>query len=128
MKIDKRTRSLARKLFRSSFVHGQINEDRIRAIASAIATKKPRYYLGILKEIEKLVRSEIQKFSLHIESSMPLGETRLRDIQSKVQSRFPASRSVSYGHNPVLIGGIRIKLGSNVWDGSIAARLEKLRI
>ncbi len=128
MKINKEARRAARKLFKACFVNKRIEEQRIRSAVSAIATQKPRHYLEILTEIEKLASNEIQKFSLAIESATPLHENQLREIQSKIQARFPLLSTSSYRVNPKLIGGLRIKIGSNVWDGSVAARLQQLEV
>ena len=34
--------------------------------------------------------------------------------------------NLSFGENPALIGGLRIKVGSDVYDGSVQARLAAL--
>jgi F-type H+-transporting ATPase subunit delta len=33
---------------------------------------------------------------------------------------------ISFGQNPALIGGLRVKVGSDVYDGSVRAKLERL--
>ncbi len=51
------------------------------------------------------------------------------------QSELKASLSKKYGRpltldfsvSPELLGGIRVKVGSDVWDGSVKARLEALK-
>jgi F-type H+-transporting ATPase subunit delta len=35
--------------------------------------------------------------------------------------------NISYAQNPALIGGLRIQVGSDVYDGSVQARLNDLR-
>jgi F-type H+-transporting ATPase subunit delta len=34
--------------------------------------------------------------------------------------------NINFVQNPALIGGLRIKVGSDVYDGSVQARLNKL--
>jgi F-type H+-transporting ATPase subunit delta len=34
--------------------------------------------------------------------------------------------NLSFHVNPALVGGLRVKVGSDVYDGSVAARLQKL--
>jgi len=128
MKTTKETRRAVKKLFRACIVNGQMDEKRVRAVVSAVAAQKPRYHLGILSAIEKLVKMETQKRSLHVVTALPVEENRLREIHTHVQSRFPAPLTASHSINPALIGGLRIKVGSDVWDGSIAARLGQLKM
>jgi F-type H+-transporting ATPase subunit delta len=33
---------------------------------------------------------------------------------------------IAFGQNPALIGGLRVKVGSDVYDGSVRAKLESL--
>ncbi len=128
MKISKDTRRAARKLFRVCFVDGRMDEERVRGAVKAVAEGKPRNYLGILTAFERLVKSEIQKFMMHVESPLPLDDTRLKEIQSKIQTRFPSPLTTSHSINPALIGGLRLKVGSDVWDGSVSAKLKQLQI
>jgi len=128
MKITKESRRAAKKLFRACFAGGQLDEQRVRTAVFSLIKEKPRYYLGILSKIEKLVKAEMQKRSLLIESAVPLEKNRLQEIQTRVQSRFPAPLLPDYSVNPSLIGGLRIKVGSDVWDGSVAARLQQLEM
>ena len=128
MKMTKDARRVAKKLFRACFVNGRMDEDRVRTAVTAVIAKKPRHQLGILAGIEKLVKAETQKYSLMVESAAPLEETNLREIQARVQTRFPVPLTMKHSVNFALIGGLRVKVGSDVWDGSVAARLRQLEV
>lgn len=127
MKISKEARRAARKLFRACFVDGRMEEERVRSAVKAVTESKPRHYLAILSAFERLVKSETHKFTMHVESSHSLDEARLREIQARVQTRFVSSLTASHSVNAALIGGLRLKVGSDVWDGSVAARLAQLQ-
>ncbi len=126
MKVSKETRRAGRKLFRECCPDGRMDDGKIRVAVSAIIAAKPRHYMGILGIIEKLVRFEIQKRTLLIESAVPMDSTQAADIQSKLQKRFTSPLISTQKQNSNLIGGLRIQVGSDVWDGSIAARLGRL--
>jgi F-type H+-transporting ATPase subunit delta len=128
MKVSREIRSTARQIFRACFVQGRMDEKRVRTVVDRIISTQPRHYLGILTAMEKMIRLEINKHALLVESAMPLDDNRLRDIQAKVQSRFPALLAKRHEVRPSLVGGLRIQVGSDVWDGSIAARLEQLKL
>lgn len=126
MKTGKETRRAARKLFRDCCPDGRMNDGRVRTAVSAVIAAKPRHYRSILALIEKFVRFEIEKRTLLIESAVPMDNAQTSDIQAKVQKRFTSPLIATQKQNPRLIGGLRIKVGSDVWDGSIAARLSQL--
>ena len=128
MKIRKETRRMAKKLFRGCWIQERFNEERVRQLISSIAKEKPRYYLALLTEIEKLAKIELQKRTLFVETAKPIANGQIDEIQSLLQKRSPSPLISKHRVNPSLIGGLRIKVGSDVWDGSIAARLKQLRI
>ena len=128
MKITKEARRVARKLFRACLVNHRLDEDRVRKTFSTIVIQKPRYYFGILKVIEKLVRVESQKHTGVIESPFLLNETHFQEVYSRLKSSFNQSLTMTQRMNPSLIGGLRIQVGSNVWDGSGSPRVEPIKI
>jgi F-type H+-transporting ATPase subunit delta len=126
MKVSKEAKRAARKLFRACFAGGHLEESRVRDVVKAVAEKKPRHYLGMLQVIEKLVRTETQKHTMTLESALPMEQPHFQQLQKQVEGHFKKSLISNLKVNPKLIGGIRLKVGSNVWDGSISARLKQM--
>lgn len=126
MRRNRETRSVARKLFRNCLAEGRLDEPRVRTTIAELVKQRPRHTLGILLELKNLVRSELEKSTLLVESSVPLADVRLREIESRVAARFKSPLTATHHVNPALVGGLRLKIGSHVWDGSIAARLGAL--
>jgi F-type H+-transporting ATPase subunit delta len=73
-----------------------------------------------------LVRLEVSKYHAKIQSASPLTEVKAREIQASLTEKF-GRITAEFHHTPDLIGGLRIQLGSNVWDGSIKSRLEAIK-
>ncbi|MDD2710852.1 MAG: F0F1 ATP synthase subunit delta [Verrucomicrobiae bacterium] len=128
MKSNRETRHTARKLFRSCMARGQLDEARVRKLVSLVAREKPRGYIAILAEIEKLAWMEQQKRTVVIESAAPIDAGQMEEIQRRIQARLPSSLVITSRVTPSLIGGLRVKVGSDVWDGSVAARLNQLQL
>src|SRR6476620_7573559 len=126
MKITKQARREAKQLFKSCIADGYLDENRVRQAVEQLLEVKPRGYLAILSHFERLVKLDIERRTAKVESAVPLP----RDIQSKVQaglaSRYGRGVTVSFAQSPALIGGLRIKVGSDVYDGSVQARLNAL--
>jgi F-type H+-transporting ATPase subunit delta len=126
MKISKQARRDAKQLFRICLVKGLLDETRVRAAVKKVIELKPRGYVAILSHFQRLVKLDIERRTARVESATPLSE----DLQSKVRENlaqaYGQGLSISFLQNPALIGGLRIKVGSNVYDGSVQARLHAL--
>jgi F-type H+-transporting ATPase subunit delta len=127
MKVSKQTRREAKQLFRCCLMDGLLDENRARQVVRRVIESKPRGYMAILSHFERLVKLEIERRTAKVESAAPLPE----DLQAKVRSElgrvYGAGLNLSFGQNPALIGGMRIKVGSDVYDGSVQARLAALQ-
>ncbi len=126
MKISREARRTARELFRLSLVNGHVNASRAEEISSALVAERPRSYLAILKEFARLVRLELSKRHAVIESPVALDPSSVKEITGNLQKKFGGDITTEFLINPALLGGLRIKLGSDVWDGSISSRLSIL--
>ena len=126
MKISKQARRDAKQLFRSCRVDGVLDEPKVRATVQAVIARKPRGYNGILSHFHRLVKLEIDRRAASVESAVALTPAQQTAIQQNLANRYGAGLNIVFGQNPGLIGGLRIKVGSDVYDGSIQARLNAL--
>ena len=125
MKISKQAQREARQLFRSCLVNGRLDESRVRQAVALIVEKKPRGYVEILTRLHRLVKLEVELHAARVESAVALPA----DVQAQVAQRLKGiygDLELSFVQNPSLIGGLRIQVGSDLYDGSVKMRLEKL--
>ena len=127
MKIPKEARKLSRSLFRSSFTDGRLDRAKVTAVLQAVIERKPRHTLSALKNYQRLVRMELARRHAVIESATPLELDASTGILLDLQTQFGSDITHEFKVTPALIGGVRIQLGSDVWDGSVSGRLERLQ-
>src|SRR5580658_3661415 len=127
MKIPKQSRREARELFRSCLSGGGLDENRVRSVVRRVAAGKPRGYLAILTHFQRLVRLEISRRTAKIESATALSSQMQMEIQADLSRRYGAGLAFSFLQNPTLIGGVRVQVGGDVYDGTVAGRLNELR-
>jgi F-type H+-transporting ATPase subunit delta len=72
------------------------------------------------------VRLDVERRTGRVESATALPADLQTEVQSSLQKSYGAGLQLSFAQNPALIGGMRIKVGSNVYDGSVQARLAAL--
>lgn len=123
MKISREARKAARELFNVSYVGGRLDGSRISQISQRLVELKPRGYFQILKELTRLVRLELDKRHSVVESATALPGAEQNALAQSLKTKFGSDISTDFQVNPSLLGGLRIKVGSDVWDGSISARL-----
>jgi F-type H+-transporting ATPase subunit delta len=126
MKVSKQARREAKELFRDCIVSGVLDENRIRNVVSKVAQLKPRGYIGILSHFQRLVKLEVERRTAKVESAAPLSPEVQADVKNKLGKLYGQGLNISFAQNPSLLGGLRIKVGSDVYDGSVQARLENL--
>lgn len=127
MKINKDIRQTSRHLLRSSFTDGQLDSGRVAALVKSLIEKKPRNYVQVLDAYKRLLRLEIEKRTATIESASELNSTAAAEIVANLKQRYGADLATQFAVKPELLGGMRIRVGSDVWDSSVRNRLQRLQ-
>lgn len=126
MKISKEARKLSKRLFNGSFSDGKLDGAKVSAIAKTVIDQKPRKYTEILKNYQRLIRVEVAKRHAVIESAAELAGDLRNQLLGTLRSKYGADLTTEFKVSPELIGGLRVKIASDVWDGSIRGRLSRL--
>jgi F-type H+-transporting ATPase subunit delta len=126
MKTTAKVRRAARDLFHLCHVDGRLDAERVRLVARQLAGSRRRGAFAILSAFQRLVRLDRDRHTAHVESATPLTATLQDGIRSGLLRTYGQGLEAVFAENPALIGGVRIKVGSDVYDGSIRARLAEL--
>ena len=126
MKITKQAQQDARQLFRTCLVNGLLDENRVRQVIALLGEKKPRGYVAILTRLHRLVKLELARRTVRVENAVETSPVQVAAIQASLTKAYGPGLSFSYWINPALLGGVRIQVGSDLYDGSVKTRLEKL--
>ena len=126
MKITKQSRRDAKELFRATLVNGLMDEARVRSAVTKVLEAKPRGYMAILEHFKRLVKLEQDRRSAKVESAIPLTPEQQSGVSGNLQRIYGGGLNILFQTNPALVGGLRVRVGSDVYDGSVAARLQRL--
>lgn len=119
----KQVRRNAKHLFRRCHTNGYLDEDAVRQVVQQILGSKRRGYLALANEFERLVRLHELQHTAEVESAAPLTSELRENVQTSLAQTYGPHLNTSFKENSSLIGGMRIKVGSDVYDGSIKAGL-----
>lgn len=126
MKISKQSRRDAKALFGVCRVNGALDEAKVRQVVTAVIAQKPRGYAATLTHFQRLVKLDLERRTARVENAVQSSPELMESIKNNLSRRYGPGLNVSFWVNPELIGGLRIKVGSDVYDGSVAARLAAL--
>lgn len=126
MKGSKQSRRDAKQLFQACQVNGALEEARVRQAVALLIEKKPRGYFGTLQEFQRLVKLDVNSRSARVESAVALSEAQQQEVRASLGRLKGTDVEVVFAENADLIGGMRVKLGDDVYDGSVKTRLSRL--
>ncbi len=111
------------------------------AIAGKIGAVKPiRNFMAIiidhrrLKMLDDIVRlfeteldAKLGFAEVQVSSARPLSTQEQRDVESRVERMTGKKVRARYASNPELLGGVVVRVGDTIYDGSVRGQLEKMR-
>jgi len=126
MKTARQAKREARQLFRLCLTNGALDESRVRQVVRRIVDDGGSGGLAVLSRFQRLVRLDRTKHTANVESAVPLPA----DIRARVQAGLMQAHgpgiAIDFVENPALLAGVRIRVGSDVYDGSVQAGLSEL--
>jgi F-type H+-transporting ATPase subunit delta len=126
VKISKQARRDAKQLFNTCKVNSLLDEGRVRQCVQAVVAQKPRGYVGILSHFQRLVKLDLERRAARVESAVALTADQQNAVRENLTRRYGPGLNVAFAQNAELIGGLRIKVGSDLIDGSVQSRIAAL--
>ncbi|RME49311.1 MAG: ATP synthase F1 subunit delta [Deltaproteobacteria bacterium] len=96
-------------------------------LAFLVGEKRISYVMAIDAAYQQLLDVSLGRVRAHIVTATPLDEEVVERLRSALQKMLDREPIVSVEHDPGVIGGIRLTVGSTVYDGTVQTRLENLR-
>jgi F-type H+-transporting ATPase subunit delta len=126
MKTTRKISRSARRLFRLCLVNGGLDETRTRDVARRIATSGRRGSRPMLSAFVRLVRLDLSRREALVESATELPFDVQETVSAGLKGLYGPEVKARFAVDPALVGGMRVKVGSDVYDGSVRARLAAL--
>ena len=126
MKINKRAKREAKQLFRFCLVNSLLDENRVRQVVQHVVATGRRDCPAVLSHFGRLVKLDLARHTATIESATPLPEDLEAAVAAGLLRRYGPGLTTAFAQRPALIGGMRIQVGGDVYDGSVRAGLAAL--
>ena len=126
MKISKTAAATARRLFGLCQTNGRFDEAKLRFVTSSLLETKPRDFHSILLALQRLTRLELERREVTVESAVEMDAATRERVVAGLAHQYGPDLKVQYQVTPELLGGLRIRVGNDVFDGSVQGRLDRL--
>ncbi|HRE80162.1 MAG TPA: F0F1 ATP synthase subunit delta [Opitutaceae bacterium] len=124
----KQVQQLARQFFAMSLVDGRLSEERVAGVLSYLEKNPPAQPIEVLKAYQRLVAIEVAKNEAVVEHAGPIGADVLSSIESSMSQRYQRTVTAKSKPNPALLAGLRVRVGDDIYESSVANQLAGLTL
>ena len=127
MRTSREAGRASRQMLKLSFTNGKLDKQKVSRMVQTVLSEKPRHYAEVLKSYQRLVRLEVERRHVVVESATALNSQVKDQVLTRLKARYGDDLTTEFRTNATLLGGLRIKVGDDVWDGSVRHRLNALQ-
>ena len=126
MRADKKTKALAKQLFKLSVVNGAVSPEQVTGVLAYVEKVAPRNSLALLKLYQHAIVTELAKSHARVEHAGPLGASTLQLIAAAMTKKYSRPVTATAQANPKLLAGLRVRIGSDVYESTVSGQLATL--
>ncbi len=126
MNQSEKINKLAKRLIQVSSVNDELDTDSLWGGIMKLKEQGFKHFLPLLKILKVKVAQTMAQQTLEVTSSSPLSESMLESLEKSFTQKYQKSVKVKSFIDPSLIGGLKVRIGDDVYDASIAAQLNQI--
>jgi F-type H+-transporting ATPase subunit delta len=126
MRADKKTKLLAKQLFKLSLVNGAVSPEQVTGVLGYVEKTTPRHTLALLKLYQRAIVTELAKSRALVEHAGPVTDATLRSMVAAMTKKYKRPVTATAQPNPKLLAGLRVRVGSDVFEASVSGQLAAL--
>ncbi len=126
MKRDQKITKLAKKLLELSMDNGVVTGSKVAEVLAGFQQVKHRHRLAVLKTFLNYLRREVALQTAVVSTPTGLSDDALRAIEAQFSKLYKRPVNAVTQPDTSLIAGVRVRVGDDVYDASVAGRLQRL--
>lgn len=126
MKKSKTLHKIINKLVENSFREGRIMENKVTVAIKVLKSQPTAESIFALSEYLKGVKRIMRQNTMYIETVIPLSTAQIKKIKRIVEKRVKITKVLTQ-INPEILGGFKLKIGDEIWDESILAKINQVK-
>jgi len=123
---SKHITDLSRQLFQMSFDNGTLSGERVAGVLEYVEKHSPANPMAVLKAYQRLVVAEVARNRALVEHAGSLSDSALNGIAAAMAQKYGRPISALAQPNPALIAGLRVRIGDDIYESSVASQLADL--
>ena len=123
---DRSAQQLARQLFKLSLVDGTVSPERVSGVLEFVEKTRPANPVILLRAYRRLVAAEIGRGQALVEHAGAVSKPMLEQIAAALTKKYSRPVTTVARANPALLGGLRVHIGDDVYESSLANQLSVL--
>lgn len=126
MRADKKTKLLAKQLFKLSLVNGTVSPEQVAGVLGYIEKAQPRHPLVLLKLYHRAIVTEVAKSRAIVEHAGAISNAALKLIEGAMSRKYSRPVTATAQPSPKLLAGLRVRIGSDVYEANVSGQLAAL--
>lgn len=126
MRDDKQIVRLAKTFFQLSLEDDRVSPERVSSVLEYIEKNPPRHALKVLRLYARYIQSELDKSIARVEYAGDLSSSTVEEIGASLAKRLGRPLTVRSQPNPNLLAGVRVRVGCDLYENSVARQLAGL--
>lgn len=110
-----------------SLIAGKVTPTTERLLRQVVVAPRSRHVETAIQELSELAARRRERSIAYVKSARPLSTTQESRLVTALTSIYNRPISVRLDVDPDVLGGLRVTVGDEVVDGSIAHRLDEVR-
>lgn len=106
---------------------GKIDEELLSFLLILIEKDRILYLREKLNEMEKIDLERKNILSAVVKTAVPLLESEISDLQEKLENQYNKKIIMTTEIDKSLLGGVYVRVGNDVIDGTIKSKLEEMK-
>jgi F-type H+-transporting ATPase subunit delta len=116
----------ARELFSLSVVDGAVSADRVAGVLEYVEKYAIANPVMVLNSYHRLIATEVAKAEALVEHAGDVNDAMLASISAAMSKKYGRAVAARAKPSPELIAGLRVHVGDDVYESSVAGQLAAL--
>jgi F-type H+-transporting ATPase subunit delta len=106
---------------------GRAREVTVRLVEVAVTRRRTRSLETVLDDLSVMAARRRERYVAHVRSAVPLDQGQLDRLHRSLARIYERDVDVQLDVDPSVVGGVQVRVGDEVLDGTVARKIEAAR-
>ncbi len=125
--VTRRVQVQDKKIMIKNILGEKISDIEMDLLVLLIENGHMIFFGAVIKRFDYLLDKNSEVIKVQITSASRLSDDEVQQISSKIENQIQKKLNVKMDTDTSLVGGIKLRVGNTLIDGSVSNRLQKMR-